>query len=40
MEKANVTAGLTISLDGYGAGHNQSFERPFGDNFDADLLDR
>lgn len=35
-----VTSGLTISLDGFGAGVNQSFERPFGDNFDADLLDR
>jgi len=35
-----VTAGLTISLDGFGAGINQSFERPFGDNFDSDLLDR
>jgi len=35
-----VTSGLTISLDGFGAGVNQSFEKPFGDNFDADLLDR
>lgn len=35
-----VTSGLTISLDGFGAGVNQSFKRPFGDNFDADLLDR
>lgn len=35
-----VTSGLTISLDGFGAGVNQSFERPFGDNFDADLLDQ
>lgn len=34
-----VTSGLTISLDGFGAGVNQSFEKPFGDNFDADLLD-
>ena len=40
MEKTKVTSGLTISLDGYGAGHNQSFEKPFGDHFDADLLDR
>lgn len=40
MKKAKVTSGLTISLDGYGAGPNQSFEKPFGDNFDADLLDR
>jgi len=35
----HVTSGLTISLDGFGAGLNQSFERPFGDNFDAELLD-
>lgn len=35
-----VTSGLTISLDGFGAGVNQSFEKPFGDNFDSNLLDR
>lgn len=35
-----VTSGLTITLDGFGAGVNQSFEKPFGDNFDSDLLDR
>lgn len=35
-----VTSGLTISLDGFGAGINQSFEYPFGDNFDSDLLDQ
>lgn len=29
-----------MSLDGYAAGINQSFEKPFGDNFDSDLLDR
>lgn len=40
MNKSKVTAGLTISLDGFGAGVNQSFEKPFGDNFDAKLLDR
>lgn len=34
-----VTSGLTISLDGFGAGLNQSFEKPFGDNFESDLLD-
>lgn len=39
MSKQKITAGLTISLDGFGAGVNQSFEHPFGDNFDADLLD-
>lgn len=40
MEQAKVTSGLTMSLDGYTAGHNQSFEKPFGDNFDSELLDR
>lgn len=35
-----VSSGLTISLDGFGAGINQTFENPFGENFDADLLDR
>lgn len=40
MNKPQVTSGLTISLDGFGAGVNQSFEQPFGDNFDSDLLDR
>lgn len=40
MTNPKVTSGLTISLDGYGAGVNQSFEKPFGDNFDAELLER
>jgi dihydrofolate reductase len=40
MNKIKVTSGLTMSLDGFTAGLNQSFEKPFGDNFDADLLDR
>lgn len=40
MNTTRVTSGLTISLDGFGAGVNQSFEKPFGDNFDSDLLDR
>ena len=40
MKKAKVTCGLTMSLDGFAAGHNQSFEKPFGENFDSDLLDR
>jgi len=40
MNQTKVTAGLTVSLDGYSAGHNQSFEKPFGDNFDSELLDR
>jgi hypothetical protein len=40
MIKTNVTSGLTMSLDGFTAGLNQSFENPFGDNFDTELLDR
>lgn len=40
MNTPKVTSGLTISLDGYGAGHNQTFERPFGDTFEPKLLDR
>jgi dihydrofolate reductase len=40
MSKIKVTSGLTISLDGFGAGINQSFKNPFGDNFDSELLDR
>lgn len=40
MSKVKVTSGLTISLDGFGAGLNQTFEKPFGDTFDSDLLDR
>ena len=31
---------MTMSLDGFVAGPNQSFDKPFGDNFDSDLLDR
>jgi dihydrofolate reductase len=40
MEKIQVTSGITMSLDGFTAGLNQSFEKPFGDSFDSDLLDR
>lgn len=40
MERSKVTSGLTMSLDGFAAGYNQSFEKPFGENFDSDLLDR
>lgn len=40
MEKIQVTSGITMSLDGFTAGLNQSFEKPFGDNFNSDLLDR
>jgi dihydrofolate reductase len=37
--KIKVTSGMTMTLDGFTAGLNQSFEKPFGDNFDSDLLD-
>jgi dihydrofolate reductase len=40
MRKIKVTSGMTMSLDGFTAGLNQSFEKPFGENFDSDLLDR
>jgi dihydrofolate reductase len=40
MSKTKVISGLTMSLDGFTAGLNQSFEKPFGENFDSDLLDR
>ena len=40
MKTIKVTSGLAVTLDGYGAGHNQSFEKPFGDNFDPGLMDR
>ncbi|MCL4200571.1 dihydrofolate reductase family protein [Patescibacteria group bacterium] len=39
MSKVKVTSGLTITLDGFGADFNQTFERPFGDRFEADFLD-
>lgn len=40
MKETKVTCGLTVSLDGFAAGNHQTFEKPFGDNFDSDLLDR
>jgi len=40
MNKTKVTSGMAISVDGFTAGVNQSFEKPFGDNFDVDLLRR
>jgi dihydrofolate reductase len=40
MSHIKVTSGMTVTLDGFTAGLNQSFEQPFGDNFDADILDR
>lgn len=39
MSNVKVTSGLTVSLDGFGAGVNQSFENPFGTNFGSELLD-
>ena len=40
MNKVLVSSGMAITLDGYTAGHNQTFEKPFGDNFDKKLLER
>ena len=40
MSNGKVTSGMTMSIDGFTAGVNQSFEHPFGDNFDSNLLDR
>ena len=40
MNKTKVTSGIAVSLDGFTAGVKQSFEKPFGDNFDPDLLRR
>lgn len=40
MNTPRVTTGMAISIDGFTAGINQSFEHPFGDNFDPDLLGR
>jgi dihydrofolate reductase len=40
MNKTKVTSGVGITLDGFTAGVNQSFDNPFGDNFDPDLLQR
>jgi dihydrofolate reductase len=40
MNRTKVTSGITMSLDGFTAGLNQTFEKPFGENFDSDLLDR
>lgn len=39
MNKPKVTSGITMSLDGFTAGLNQTFKKPFGDNFSSDLLD-
>lgn len=40
MTNQKITCGITMSIDGFTAGVNQSFENPFGDNFDNDLLHR
>ena len=40
MQKPKVTTSMSISLDGFTAGINQSFENPFGTNFDRGLLER
>lgn len=40
MRSVKVTSGITMTLDGFTSGHNQTFEKPFGDSFDLNLLDR
>ncbi len=40
MNTSKVTCSMAISVDGFTAGINQSFENPFGDNFDPNLLRR
>ncbi len=40
MNNGKVTSGMAMTLDGFTSGHNQTFEKPFGDNFDLNLLDR
>lgn len=40
MNNPKVCAGMGVTLDGFTAGVNQSFEHPFGDNFDLDLMHR
>lgn len=40
MHTPKVTAGITMSIDGFTAGVNQRFDHPFGDNFDPNLLER
>ena len=40
MNDPKVTSGLTITLDGFAAGVNQTYKNPFGENFDPGLLDR
>jgi len=40
MNEVKVTSGIAMSLDGFVARVNQSFAKPFGDNFSTDLLDR
>jgi dihydrofolate reductase len=40
MNKTKVSCGIAMSLDGFTAGVNQSFEHPFGDNMNPELLHR
>ena len=40
MSKVTVSSGMSVSVDGFTAGVNQSFEHPFGDNFDPNFLHR
>ncbi|MBI1862680.1 dihydrofolate reductase family protein [Candidatus Microgenomates bacterium] len=40
MSKTKVSCGMAMTLDGFTAGVNLSYEKPFGDNFDLDLMHR
>ncbi len=40
MNEQKIVSGMTITLDDFAASHNQTFEKPFGDNFDSELLER
>lgn len=38
MSKQKITAGMVMTIDGFTAGHNQTYEKPFGDRFDPNAL--
>lgn len=40
MSQSKLTSSIAVTLDGFTAGVNQSFEHPFGDNFDLNLMHR
>jgi hypothetical protein len=38
MSETKVTCSIAITLDGFAAAINQTFKKPFGDNFNQNLL--